>query len=246
MLTICRYYFVIVCSILCISFLNAQSPLLYNPHQSIPLSTLPIIQRDIMPPMYIRHFYDDRHLWRFVNRDVPLQDTSYRPKNMVSIKSPLINEAGRRSIIRRDARDALWKMAWAFVQKFWKPLVVISGYRSAAYQQRIWDRGTCTVLYCAIPWHSEHQLWLAVDFFDASSAKEFETNPTYRANVAWLQSNAHHYGYTQSYQKWPDIDQYNIEPWHWRYVGVDMATRLYELKWTYTQWYRFQENLQRL
>jgi LAS superfamily LD-carboxypeptidase LdcB len=60
-------------------------------------------------------------------------------------------------------------MAKAFELEFGEPLVVISGYRSAEYQQRLWNLGRCHDTLCAPPGYSEHQLGLAVDIFDAST-----------------------------------------------------------------------------
>jgi LAS superfamily LD-carboxypeptidase LdcB len=41
------------------------------------------------------------------------------------------------------------------------------------------------------------------------------------------------------------VDEYEVEPWHYRYVGRQMATRLYSLEWTYTEFVRFQEAVAR-
>ncbi len=146
-------------------------------------------------------FYDDSSILRFVSRTTPLSDRNYAPSDLVSISGSLINEAGRNSQLRREARDALWNMASGFVYDIGIPLTVISGYRSATYQQRLWDLGRCSDSLCAPPGYSEHQLGLAVDLFDASSEKEFTNNPTYRKYVTWLENNAYQYGWTQSYQK---------------------------------------------
>ena len=162
---------------------------------------------------------------------------------MASLSGTAINEAGRSSQLRRDARDALWILARSFEKKFGEPLVVVSGYRSAAYQQRLWDLGRCSDSLCAPPGYSEHQLGLAVDLFDASTAREFETNKRYKRYVTWLQANAHLYGWTQSYQKGEAIDGYEIEPWHWRYIGIEMATRLHNLGWTYTEYVAFNDTM---
>lgn len=152
-------------------------------------------------PVRLPVFYDDSSLLRFVSRTTPLSDRGYAPTDLVSISGSLINQAGRNSQLRREARDALWNMAAGFESQFGLPLTVISGYRSAVYQQRLWDLGRCTDSLCAPPGYSEHQLGLAVDIFDASNEREFQTNPNYRKYVKWLQANAHLYGWTQSYQK---------------------------------------------
>lgn len=108
----------------------------------------------------------------------------------------------------------------------------------------MWDLGRCTDSLCAPPGHSEHQLGLAVDVFDASTKAEYLTNPRYRSYVDWLRGNAHLYGWTESYTRGETLDEYEAEPWHWRYVGVGMATRLKTLGWNFTEYVRFQEAIQ--
>ncbi len=196
-------------------------------------------------PIRLPIFYDDTSIFRFVSRTTPLSEATYGPTDLMSISGSFINQAGRNSVLRKEARDALWEMAEGFRSQFDNPLTVVSGYRSAAYQQRLWDLGRCTDSLCAPPGYSEHQLGLAVDLFDASSEKEFVSNPVYRRYLNWLQSHAHQYGWTQSYQKWIEVDEYETEPWHYRYIGVTLATRLHNLGWTYTEFVRFQEAIQR-
>ncbi len=180
--------------------------------------------------------WQDADITRFVTKRIPLGDREYVPAGLVSISGSSIDEAWRSSMLRREARDALWDMAREFEWEFGTPLVVVSGYRSAKYQQRLWDLGRCTDTLCAPPGYSEHQLWLAVDIFDASTAQAYMRNPRYRQYVTWLSMHAHEYWYTQSYQKWESIDAYEVEPWHWRYLGVPLATKLHELGMTYSEY----------
>ena len=195
---------------------------------------------DVLP------FYEDSSIFRFVSRDTPLGDKKYEPDDLVSISGSHINMAGRSGLkLRKEARDSLWVMAADFEKKYGVPLTVISTYRSAAYQQRMWDLGKCTNSLCAPPWYSEHQLGLAMDVFDASTERDYEENQNYKRYITWLKNNAQRYGWTQSYQKGEAIDTYEVEPWHWRYVGVDMATKLRNLGWTYTEYVRFQEIIAR-
>lgn len=208
-----------------------NSPISYNIGLRIPVR-LPI-------------FYSDSSMLRFVSRSVPLTMKTYTPWDLVSISGSVINQAGRNSVLRKDARDSLWVMANEFQKKFGVPLTVVSGYRSAAYQKRLWDLGRCTDSLCAPPGYSEHQLGLAVDLFDASTEEDFQSNPTYRRYISWLQTNAHLYGWTQSYQKWIQIDEYEVEPWHYRYIGTTLATRLHNLGWTFTEFVKFQEAIQK-
>ena len=225
--------------VLWVGIVNAE------PEVKIPKYIQKISKIGLRSPIQLPIFYADASILRFVSRTTPLSDKTYAPYDLVSISGSLINQAWRHSLLRIWARDALWDMAEAFKNEFWVPLTVISGYRSAAYQQRLWDLGRCTDSLCAPPGYSEHQLGLAVDLFDASTEKEFSTNPMLRKYVSWLKDNAYLYGWTQSYQKGIETDEYEVEPWHYRYLGITLATRLHNLGWTYTEFVRFQEDIQR-
>jgi LAS superfamily LD-carboxypeptidase LdcB len=102
--------------------------------------------------------WDDASMGRFVTKTIPLSDKGYAPNDLVSMSGAHIDQAGRSSELRREAHTALLDMATAFDREFDRPIVVVSGYRSAAYQQRLWDLGRCTDTLCAPPGYSEHQL----------------------------------------------------------------------------------------
>lgn len=74
--------------------------------------------------------------------------------------------------------------------------------------------------------YSEHQLGTAVDFITTGLGGilsiDFETTSEY----LWLQNNAYKYGFTLSYSK--NNEYYIYEPWHWRFVGVALATKLHD------------------
>lgn len=73
--------------------------------------------------------------------------------------------------------------------------------------------------------YSEHQLGTAVDlstpFTDTLLMVNFENTQAFK----WLDSNAYRYGFILSYPKGNAFYQY--EPWHWRFVGVKLATYLH-------------------
>lgn len=73
--------------------------------------------------------------------------------------------------------------------------------------------------------YSEHQLGTTVDFTTPElngTLEGFDMTPAY----AWLVENAHEYGFTLSY---PEGNAYYIfEPWHWRFVGEELAEDLYD------------------
>ena len=75
--------------------------------------------------------------------------------------------------------------------------------------------------------HSEHQLGLAIDVFTTAAG-----GGGTQKYFAWMRANAYEFGWTQSYQKGRAIDGYIVEPWHWRYVGRDLASELWKEKMT--------------
>lgn len=109
-------------------------------------------------------------------------------------------------------------------------LYIKSGYRSFKEQSAI--KSEYTVVYgagtanqfSADQGYSEHQLGTTVDFITIGLGGELrgfdETKP-----YPWLLNNAHKYGFTLSYPK--NNAYYVFEPWHWRYVGVALATYLH-------------------
>ncbi len=158
----------------------------------------PIVHRryDILP------FFEDSSIFRFVSRDLPLSVLQYEPDDLMNISGAHITTAGRAGLkLRREAAESLSYMALDFEKKFGIPLTVISAYRSAAYQQRMWDLGKCSKSLCAPPGSSEHQLGLAIDIFDATTEDDYLSNRNYRKYMDWFRLNAQRYGWTQSYQK---------------------------------------------
>lgn len=73
--------------------------------------------------------------------------------------------------------------------------------------------------------YSEHQLGTAIDFTTAETKvlSGFDATKAY----PWLAANAYQYGFILSYPKGNSF--YIYEPWHWRFVGVALATKLHEL-----------------
>lgn len=200
--------------------------------QFVPMSFI-TLKRPILTNKIWR---DDASLVRYVGPDFPLSNRDYRANDLVSMSGAHINEAGRISQIRSDAKKSALVMAADFETYFHEPLVAISGFRSSEYQQRLWDLGKCEGWsFCSLPGRSEHQLGIAVDFFDATSETEYLTNPRYKSFYEWMKKNAHTYGWTQSYKHGPEIDWYEIEPWHWRYIGVQTATELHRLDMSYSR-----------
>lgn len=189
-------------------------------------------------------FESDLSFQKYVSPDSSLLDEQYVPPELVKldkIGSGNIVVKGNDGKLRIQAASALADLAAAFNKQFSKPLVVVSSYRWYAYQKNLlaWYKEKYGAgraqWFSAKPWHSEHQLGLAVDLFNASTAWQ----DGYKNDFEWMRANAHNYGFTQSYQKWIAIDGYVVEPRHWRYVGIDLATYLWLNKMTLAEYVKF-------
>ncbi len=118
---------------------------------------------------------------------------------------------------------------------------IISGYRSYASQAISWEKWNReepdrAAILSARPGHSEHQLGTTVDFGSPELAEvtgiediEFHTYFYLTREGVWLAENAHRYGFTLSYPRGAqELTGFFYEPWHYRYVGEEMATFLHE------------------
>ena len=108
-------------------------------------------------------------------------------------------------------------------------LWIVSGFRSYSTQESIYWRyvgndGMAEAdTYSARPGHSEHQTGLAMDLNSLDDS--FANTPAGR----WLEKHGHEYGFIIRYPRGKqDITGYIFEPWHVRYLGVDIATKVYE------------------
>ena len=167
----------------------------------------------------------------------------YVPAGLVGLSGYLPNEVtlGYPTELRRVAVTPLVTMI-ADMQAAGLQPVIISGYRSYSAQaiaRQKWlekepDRAN---ILSAPPGFSEHQLGTVVDFGSPELADivgqadiEFHTWFYKTSEGIWLLENAHKYGFTLSYPfEAFEITGFFYEPWHYRYVGVEMATHLHEV-----------------
>jgi D-alanyl-D-alanine carboxypeptidase len=109
------------------------------------------------------------------------------------------------------------------------PVDLIAAYRSFAQQADLFERrvaelGEAVALAkTARPGHSEHQLGTAVDFKTPGRADvtvAWASSPPGK----WMKTNGTHFGFLESYPEGKrDLTCYAYEPWHYRYVGRQMA-----------------------
>lgn len=175
---------------------------------------------------------DPSSIWVIANKVSALPST-YEPADLVATKlgQQLRNEAAQ-------ALDALYVAA----QKDSVSMKMISAYRSYATQQVVY-RNNVTVdgqevadKSSARPGHSEHQTGLSVDLGTTSCDLLICFGETKAGQ--WLAKNAHTYGFIIRYPEGKEsITGYQYEPWHLRYVGVDLATELQKSKMTMEEFF---------
>lgn len=112
-------------------------------------------------------------------------------------------------------------------------LNLFSGYRSYTYQQSLFNKyvkqdGTAIAeTYSARPGYSEHQTGLTFDIGGKDSSKWVSAKFGDTSEGKWLAANASTYGFILRYPKEKQqITGYTYEPWHFRYLGVDLARKV--------------------
>jgi D-alanyl-D-alanine carboxypeptidase len=175
----------------------------------------------------------DLELIRPIGKAYPLPPDFY-PSALHSLVSyPFIQVLPGREALQGhpEAAAALNRLFEATRQAGIADLYVSSAYRSMATQAYMWEAaGGVHQSRVAPPGTSEHQSGLAFDFVT------FQTDPYtggqlwFEATAAhrWLRAHAHRFGFVNTYPR-PGIDGILAESWHYRYVGVQASTQLYEL-----------------
>ncbi len=115
-----------------------------------------------------------------------------------------------------------------------------SGYRSFASQKRNYDWISSTngsdyaSYYVALPGKSEHQTGLAMDITNLNYVDDENDKNLFKTKEGiWLAENAHRFGFILRYpQDKIEITRYNFEPWHFRYVGQQAATDIFQKRVT--------------
>jgi zinc D-Ala-D-Ala carboxypeptidase len=167
--------------------------------------------------------------------------SEYTPKGLVRLDKylPYTTVYSPQVRVRQVMVAPLVKMIKDMRAAGLKP-VVRSAYRGyydqvATYERWQQEKPDRAGMISALPGHSEHQLGLALDF-SSPELPDLVGDPTAVFNSAfietsegkWLAMNAHQYGFTMSYpleaQVWTGLA---YEPWHYRYVGVELATYLH-------------------
>lgn len=149
----------------------------------------------------------------------------YKPQNLVSVDRAYAQSGVR---LREDCYAAFLLMV-KDMEKEGLTLYIKSGYRNNR------KRGGANNLWYAWPGHSEHQTGLAFDLRKKNVYHEYLSDYRFErtAEYAWLCANAYKYGFILSYPYGKsDVTGFGFEPWHWRYIGTQVAADMQEKGFT--------------
>jgi D-alanyl-D-alanine carboxypeptidase len=135
--------------------------------------------------------------------------------------------------MREEAAVATVELATAMAEAGKGTLILNSGFRTYKNQQGLYNRTRDTrglavaEKLSARPGHSEHQLGLAADFSAKGQGCVIMVCFGKTEAGIWLAENAHAYGFILRYPRgYRTITGFQYEPWHFRYVGVELASEM--------------------
>lgn len=180
--------------------------------------------------------FDEFSFDMLVNKHNKLDD-NFVPLDLVKIDSKYsVNDDNYGNKVMLDN---FYKMADDLNKEINLNIYIRSCYRSFASQQEVYNEylslyGEKYVKkYVAYPGFSEHQTGLAVDIKASSSNTYSGTD-----EEKWLKNNAYKYGFILRYpKKFEEITGYQSEVWHYRYVGEEIASYIYENNISFDEYY---------
>jgi len=186
----------------------------------------------------IRAIVDDysspSSIWGLVSKTHPIP-IDYTPS---SLKIPDVSTRTDKSIDERSVRSEIEPQLiemFSAASAAGYQLMIGSGYRSADLQAIYFNSLARLVgedaanQSIARPGQSEHQTGLAIDISTVSMQCYLDECFADTGDGLWLADNSYKFGFILRYPKSKEsITGYRYEAWHFRYVGVDLATALYE------------------
>ena len=153
---------------------------------------------------------------------------NYMPNDLVLLN---VNYSNENKYLREEAAINFEKLSLD-ASKLGYKIIAVSTFRSYDYQKNLFNyyvknKGKNYALNCsAKPGHSEHQTGLAVDVEGSNNDyDEFESSIEFN----WMINNSYKYGFILRYPKGKEnITGFKYEPWHYRYVGIELAKYLYK------------------
>ncbi|WP_245861194.1 M15 family metallopeptidase [Compostimonas suwonensis] len=180
--------------------------------------------------MAARSIDDPASIWVVLDKQRPLNPVDYAPDDLVVVPVAHTWEPE----LRQEASDAVVAMFQAASAEAGLSLASNSAYRSYPTQVDLYDSDVANLgqeeadALTARPGFSEHQSGLAIDIGaesgNCSLDECFEGTP----EGQWLAANAWRFGFLLRYPADKvDITGFAFEPWHYRYIGVDLSTEMH-------------------
>ena len=173
---------------------------------------------------------DPSSLWVVVNKLRPLNPKNYAAPDLVQTPVKYVNSP----VLRQEAADQIVAMFAAYTAETGKEMQAQSAYRSYDVQVNVYNGWVNSLgqegadLTSARPGHSEHQTGLAMDISAVPNTCALDQCFADTDQGKWLAANAYKWGFILRY---PDgmtsITGYEFEPWHYRYVGISLATEMH-------------------
>lgn len=173
-----------------------------------------------------------------VNKNYKLPE-DYKPTDLVVTNVAYSNDVlgEGQTMLRKEAALQAEKM---FAQAKREGIILLarSGFRSYRTQEQLYqdyvnrDGVEAADTYSARAGHSEHQLGLALDITSDSVNRELTTDFGKTKEGKWLKEHAHEFGFIIRFPEGKEhLTGFQYEPWHVRYVGVEVAKEIYENDW---------------
>lgn len=170
-------------------------------------------------------FQDEKRVSHlFINQTYGLESNFSTP-NLVEVTVPKIERKGQTMLIDATTQT-MYQQLYLEATLLHLNLMIFSAYRDYDYQKSIYNQST-DLQYVAKPGHSEHHTGEAIDIATTDSGLTIHFENT--REFLFLKNNAHRFGFILRYPKEKEtITGYAYEPWHFRYVGVEIATYIFE------------------
>ena len=164
--------------------------------------------------------------------------SNYVPHDLEQIS---LNYATNNKFLRKEAKENFEKLS-SDAKKIGYSIIAVSAYRDYDYQENLFnnyvkEKGENYALKCsAKAGHSEHQTRLSVDVMGSNNDyDQFEKSKEFD----WMKNNSYKYGFILRYPKGKEyITGFKYEPWHYRYVGKDIASIIYTEGITLEEYYK--------
>lgn len=157
----------------------------------------------------------------------------WKPDDLVRLQVRYSGRAEAR-YLRKEASQALTEL-FAAARKDGIELCAVSGFRSYELQQTVFNKHVsqmglaAAMRVSALPGRSEHQTGLAIDISSKSMGYSLSKSFAHTREGKWLAQNAARFGFILRYPEGKEeITGYDYEPWHFRYVGKDVAMDITE------------------